>query len=77
MFVCLYAQFKPANSAVYKKQRDYLVCKIQHRLSLCDHIHWSPFQYVMKQTFFFLKKSVSEILIHITIIIILSPNCNQ
>lgn len=29
MFVCLYAQFKPAKSAVYKKQRDYLVCKIQ------------------------------------------------
>lgn len=49
MFVCLYAQFKPAKSAVYKKQRDYLVCKIQHRLSLCDHIHWSPFQYLMKQ----------------------------
>lgn len=36
MFVCLYAQFKPAKSAIYKKQRDYLVCKFQYRLSLCD-----------------------------------------
>lgn len=38
-FVCLYAQFKPAKSAIYKKQRDYLVCKFQYRLSLCNNVY--------------------------------------